>query len=339
MRVRLKLALTLGGLLMWPSVSVRAQGPSGQEPPATDAALAALVAEALANNPALRVAQETVAVARTRPEQARSLPDPMLSVQYTNDGWSPTLGEREMSTLAFMGSQTLPWPGKRSLREGIAARDLVEQNERLARVRLSVVAGVERAFWALALARATLDLLAEQAQIWKEAEGVARGRYAVGEGAQQDVLRAQVELTRFGQLRAEQEAEAESRRAELNLLLGRPADAAPPPTPSLVLRPLTAGFTALAAEAEARSPELRAWAAAGDRARLSAELAQREFRPDLTLQAGYMNRGGLDPMWQAGVGINLPVYRGRRRAAASRHARPSRCARSCATGRRRDWRN
>jgi hypothetical protein len=28
-----------------------------------------------------------------------------------------------------------------------------------------------------------------------------------------------------------------------------------------------------------------------------------------------MNRGGLDAMWQAGVGVNLPVFRGRRRAA------------------------
>ena len=30
-----------------------------------------------------------------------------------------------------------------------------------------------------------------------------------------------------------------------------------------------------------------------------------------------MNRGGLDPMWQAGVGVNLPVYRERRRAAVA----------------------
>jgi outer membrane protein TolC len=28
-----------------------------------------------------------------------------------------------------------------------------------------------------------------------------------------------------------------------------------------------------------------------------------------------MNRGGLDPMWQAGVSLNLPLARGRRRAA------------------------
>ena len=79
-------------------------------------------------------------------------------------------------------------------------------------------------------------MLHEQADVWKEAEGVARARYAVGQGAQQDVLRAQLEITRFEQLRAEQEADIESRLAELSRLVGRevPRDAVErrPPRPA-----------------------------------------------------------------------------------------------------------
>ena len=56
------------------------------------------------------------AAARSRPAQARSLPDPMLSVGYTNDGWAPSLGARDMTLLALMGSQELPYPGKLGLR-------------------------------------------------------------------------------------------------------------------------------------------------------------------------------------------------------------------------------
>ena len=48
---------------------------------------------------------------------------------------------------------------------------------------------------------------------------------------------------------------------------------------------------------------------------LAPKYARKEFKPDLTVQAGYMNRGGLDPMWQAGVSVNLPLARGRRKAA------------------------
>src|SRR5512139_3472 len=93
--------------------------------PASEPALEALVAEALVQNPDLRALQETLEAAHARPEQAKALPDPMVSALYVNDGWAPSLGQMPMTTLGFMGSQTLPWPGKRGLREKIASRDTV----------------------------------------------------------------------------------------------------------------------------------------------------------------------------------------------------------------------
>jgi len=286
-------------------------------PPANPVALEALVAEALARNPDLQALQEGLVASRARPEQARALPDPMLSVLYVNDGWSPSLGQQEMTTLGFMGSQTLPWPGKRGLREKIAAQDTAAPAERLERQRLAVAAGVRRAFWSLVLAQESLGVLREQADVWKEAEGVARARYAVGQGAQQDVLRAQLEITRFEPLRAEQEADIESRLAELSRLVGREVPRECASGVHLSLRPEPRDLAALQAQAEAVLPELRAGAAGVERERLVIDLARRDFKPDLAVQAGYMNRGGLDPMWQAGVGVTLPLYRGRRHAAVA----------------------
>jgi len=300
-----------------PPASVAAAGLPAPPADATDAALDVLVAEALGHSPDLLAAADALAAAEARPAQLRALPDPMLSVQYTNDGWQPTLGEREMTTLAFMGSQALPWPGKRDLRATVAGRDAALAKEQVERARLSLAAAVKRAFWGLALARETLALLGEQRGIWQDAEAVARGRYVVGQGAQQDVLRAQVEITRYEQLRAEQEAQVAVRQAELNRLLNRPADAASPETPRLRLRPRVAELAESWAEAEARSPELRATAVQREREKAALELARADFRPDLTVQAGYMNRGGLDAMWQAGVSVNLPVQRERRRAAVA----------------------
>ena len=216
-----------------------------------------------------------------------------------------------------MGSQTLPWPGKRGLREEIASRDGVAPAERLERQHLTVAAGVRRAFWSLVLAEQTRGVLREQEDVWREAESVARARYAVGQGAQQDVLRAQVEITRFEQLRAEREAEVEARLAELSRLVGREVQPDTVAGVHLALRPEPRDLPALLAQAEATLPELRAGAAGVEREELAIELAQRDFKPDFTVQAGYMNRGGLDPMWQAGVGVTLPLYRGRRRAAVA----------------------
>jgi outer membrane protein TolC len=180
-----------------------------------------------------------------------------------------------------------------------------------------VAAAVRRAFWGLVLAEESLGVLREQEEISKQAEGVARARYAVGQGAQQDVLRAQLEITRFEQLRAQQQAEIEARLAELARLVGRDVGREAIQGAHLALRREPRDLAALQAEAEASLPELRAGAAGIEREQLAVDLAQRDFKPDFSVQAGYMNRGGLDPMWAAGVGVSLPLQRGRRHAAVA----------------------
>jgi len=281
---------------------------AAQEP---DPVLDALVSEALQRNPDLLALEETVLAARARPGQARALSDPMLSVVYTNDGWSPSLGTQDMTTLAFMGSQDLPYPGKRRLRGDVAAREADQVAQQLERARLGVVAAVKRAYSGLVLSRELLELVREQEQLWRQIEGVARARYAVGQGAQPDVLRVQVEVTRVEQLRTEQQAEGQIRVAELNRLTGRPATSRVETRARLALRPIAEDVDGAVERLAGISPELRSAAVAQERASLLVSLASKQFKPDFSVQAGYMNRGGLDPMWQAGVGISLPLYRQR----------------------------
>lgn len=290
------------------AVEARAQAPVADE---EDPALRALVEEALAKNPEVITARESVAAARARPAQAGSLPDPMLSVAYTNDGWSPTLGTRDMTTLAFMWGQALPYPGKRRLRGDIAALEADQAAQQLDRVKLGVAARVKRAYYDLVLARSLLGLIREQEEIWKQIEGVARARYVVGQGAQQDVLRVQIEVTRIEQLRTEQAAEIEIRLAELNQLLARAATSPLETAAGLRLRPLEGTLEGVIERTAAISPEVKSAGLGVDKAGLSVSLARKEFKPDFSVQAGYMNRGGLDPMWQAGIGVSLPVYRKR----------------------------
>ena len=283
-------------------------------------AVAMLVREALAANPDLRALEQSALAAQSVPEQARALPDPMLLVGYTNDGWSPSLGTMPDSTLFVMASQDLPWPGKRGLRAAIAERGAEQAAQQVERARLTIAASVRRAYHGLRQARMLLELVRDQGGVWTQIEGVARARYTVGQGAQQDVLRTQIEVTRVGQLEAEQRVEERIRRAELNRLLGRPPEAPIDIQMEVTPSSLTAVAPpeALAPRVDrlrAVSPALAAARAAVDSARLGVQLARRDFKPDLTLQGGYMNRGGFDPMWQAAIGINLPLARGRRRAA------------------------
>jgi outer membrane protein, heavy metal efflux system len=279
--------------------------------PPEDSLLSSLIEETLQNNPVLAASREAAAAARSRPPQARSLPNPMLVASYTNDGISPSLGSRDMTTLALMWGQEIPFAGKRGLRGDVLARTADEADQQVERVKLDLTARVKRAYYDLLLSRDLLDLIREQAEVWRQTEGVIRARYAVGRGAQQDVLRAQVEVVRVERLRIEREAEVEIRVAEVNHLLDRPAGTPLATEAHLVLRPIEKRLEPVLDRLVASSPEVKNAAIEVARSGLGVALAQKEFKPDFALQGGYMNRGRLDPMWIAGVGISVPLYRER----------------------------
>jgi outer membrane protein TolC len=212
-----------------------------------------------------------------------------------------------------MYSQPLPWPGKRKLAgEEVQRRAEQLEAERVGRARLAIEARVRRAYYDLALADALSRLLEERRTAWREIGGIARERYAAGLSVQQDALRAQVELLRLDEIRAGLGAQTASRRAELNRLLRRPADQPLENPGTLELRPGLPALVDLTGAVRVRSPELAAQRRAIEAEKTRVARARKDFLPDFTVSAGPMYRGDLDPMWQAGVGMTLPVFSGSR---------------------------
>jgi outer membrane protein, heavy metal efflux system len=294
-------------------------------PLADDPALARLVEESLAARPELRAAAVRVDAARERIPQAGALPDPVLSFGIQNDGFgSLQIGKMETSYLSVGVAQTFPWPGKRGLRGDTATLAVREVEAGLARARLSAEADVRRAYLDLLLARDRLTLLARLEALWSKSEATARSRYESGEGSQTDLLRAQLERTRLRQRRIGLEAEERTRRAEVNRLRGRPAAEPVETAPGLaaLADPDLPAPDAAISDAEGRSPELAGARAGEDRAAREVDLARRQRFPDVTLSAGVMPRGALEPMWQAGISVPIPLFTGRKqgRAVAERAA-------------------
>jgi outer membrane protein TolC len=276
-----------------------------------DSLLRALLAEAAETSPAIASATRAVETVRTLPGRAEALPDPWLSISYQNEGLSPTLGSEIMSFLRIGWSQDLPYSGKRALRSAVVLRDVEIAEQRVERVRLDVLASVRIAYYRILAARDLLQLLREEEEIWRQIEAVARARYGVGQGAQQDVIRVQVELTRLEERRAELTTDSNVNLAELNGLLGRPLGRPLESEGSLRLRPLDRNLEQAIEESREKSPELRAARIGVERARQGVSLAERERKPDFRLMGAYMNRGGLPGMWEAGVDVRLPLSHGR----------------------------
>ena len=283
-----------------------AQVPPTQSP-STDPALAALLREALDRHPDLQRADAAVRMDQERVPQAGVLPDPSLSLGLQNDGFNGIqVGKMETSFYSIAFTQPFPWPGKRGLRKEVAALSVDLSEAARSRVRLGLEADVRRGYAALLLIRGQQALQAQQAIFLDQAEHLTRTRYEVGQGSQGDLLRAQLERTRIQLATWALEAEERTTLAGLNRLRQQdPAD----PIPTTATLPEQPEPELLRPEAvEARSPELAGARASVRQTERQLDLAKLDRRPDFAVTAGLMPRGGLDPMWQVGVSISLPIY-------------------------------
>jgi outer membrane protein, heavy metal efflux system len=285
--------------------------PPAAPPPPADPVLAGLLDESLARRPELGQADALVKAERERVSQAGAFQDPILTLGIQNDGFNGLqIGKMETSYWQVMVTQPLSWPGKRGLRSDVAATGVRLAEVSASRARLTAEADVRRAYLDLILVRDRLALLSELEALWAKANGLARTRYETGEGAQSDILRAQLERNRLRQRRWALEAEERSRVQAVNRLRGHPLDEPFPTTASVRALPLPGlpSVEAALADAEQRSPELLTARLQAERAGQQVALARRERWPDLALTAAIMPRGGLEPMWAAGISVTLPVF-------------------------------
>ncbi|MDR5730448.1 MAG: TolC family protein, partial [Terriglobia bacterium] len=100
---------------------------------------------ALARNPEIEVAARRVAIAEAHVPAAGALDDPTAMYR----GWGVPLQQPWNYNDAqnmFSVSQSLPGPGKRGLRTGVAQSDVAESKAELEQVRLEVQVRVQKAF-------------------------------------------------------------------------------------------------------------------------------------------------------------------------------------------------
>jgi cobalt-zinc-cadmium efflux system outer membrane protein len=295
-------------LALLASLALAAPSPS---PLASDPAVAALVQQALSSSPEVARADATTRAEMARVPQVSSLPDPTLTLGIQNDGFNGIqIGTMETSYWQVMLTQPVPWPGKLSARAATARAQAGVAGGETARLRLAITADVERAYVDLLVVRGQLALLAKLEVLWAEAEVMARTRYEVGQGAQSDLLRAQLERTRLQQRRVALEGQERTQLQALNRLRVHPLDE-PVPTPRPLASfsdPLLRAADEAVVDAEQRSPDLAIAALSVQAADRRVDSARKDWFPDFAVTAGVMPRGQIEPMWTVQLGITLPVW-------------------------------
>jgi cobalt-zinc-cadmium efflux system outer membrane protein len=242
---------------------------------------------ALASNPDIAVAVRRVAIAEAHVPSAGALDDPMAMYR----GWGVPLQQPWNYNAAqnmFSISQTLPGRGKRDLRTSVAESDVDVAKANLEQARLGVRVEAHKAFDDLLRANLEMQIHDEHVAIARQAIEEARIKYTTGKVPQQDMLKAQVALTRLAEHMIRFDQDADLARARLNTLMGRD-----PNTPIRVagefavttVLPKAQSLDDLALQVR---PDLLAAEQAAARSHKEQALVKKAYVPDFTVSAGYM---------------------------------------------------
>lgn len=289
------------------------------EPAGREDLLAGLVREALARNPELASFRSTAEGLEQRILPAGSLPDPMLSLSLSNVPVDDFRFDKEPMTSKDIGfTQAIPFPGKLSLKQEIARLSAVQGSDRVESMRNLIRFRVKRDFFLLLENREVTRLTEKNKALFGELLAVANSRYSVGKTPQQDLFKAQVDISRLEKMLIALRKKNVELVADLNTLRNRPVSDPVELPAAYDLPEIPYDESQLLELAKISNPDLRREGDAVRQKETALALARRQILPDFQIGGAYKVRenpstGGERPdFFSATVGITLPLWHGRK---------------------------
>ena len=156
-----------------------------------------LIDEALQNNPEILAAKKRLEVFKEKIPQAYALEDPMFGFGIVNLPTNFRFRDEDMTMKEISISQKLPFPGKRPLMREMAEKEAEAVfNEIQGKVH-QIIKDVKTAYYDLSHIHRTTEVTQRNKNILENFVKIAETRYAVGEGIQQDVLKAHLEVSKM----------------------------------------------------------------------------------------------------------------------------------------------
>ncbi len=271
---------------LWAQEHSDMQHPSGAMP------LASLIEEAKTKSPQILAANHAYKAASHAPAAVAALPDTQVVVQHLSVGSPRPFAGYTNSDFAYIGlgvSQEIPYPGKRKLRAEVAGREAETVQAQAVSTTRDVIERVKSIYFRLAYVQQSIHVLEHHDQVLGEMQQIAESRYRVGQGNQQEVLKAQLQHTKILQEITMSRRDEGQLEAQLKQFLDRSQD-----SPDLITEPLTQRTLPYSASqlfelAQEQNPDVRVQRAMLSQTQSQVALAKKEFRPDFSLQYMYQN--------------------------------------------------
>ncbi|MCI0420717.1 MAG: TolC family protein [Acidobacteria bacterium] len=296
-----------------PGASATTVSPQLPQPQAAEArvvALDELVTEALDRNPEILVARRKFDAATKRPSQVSTLPEPKFN--FTNFGVGHPASALNRSEFAYLGigvSQEFPFPGKLSLMSAMARKEADSERQMVLDAELRVISRLKQAYFDLSYSYRATEIVEKNRDLLDKFTKIAEAKYRVGSGIQQDVLKAQVEISTLMQRLEMLSQQRGSLEAFINSLLNRPVSMElgkpAPVNKSELSRPLDE----LLRLAQENAPRIRGRQEMLDSNAFALNLARKEYMPDFGASFQYQKTGSLYPdYYMATFEVKVPLY-------------------------------
>jgi outer membrane protein, heavy metal efflux system len=267
--------------------------------------LSVLIEELVTHSPEIKAAQQRWQAAEAVVPQMQTLPDPRLQIGYQRMPMVPPVVEGVM----YGVGQDIPFPGKLKLQGEVAQRDAERLEQEYLAVRLRLIASLKETYYSLHFVHKSIEIVERNKALLTQFEKTAKARYSVGQAAQQDVFRAQVEISRVLDRLAVLDQQKESLQATIHRQLNHPPNHSLGKPEEVHTSILTIPLQDLNRRAEDFSPVLMATEKGIDRSERSVSLAKRQYYPDFDVTAlGIRNDKINDNGYQVMVGIKIPLF-------------------------------
>lgn len=272
--------------------------------------LDAMISEAIANNPELKMVESRWTASTFKAPQAISLPDPMVMFGYQNEGWDKyTYGEMSGAQYMLSVSQMMPYPGKRELKKKMAEAESTGLRSMYENATFRIITDVKEKYFDLFLIYKNLELIDLRKGLLIQVEDSALSKYSSGMGMQQDVMMAQSEKYMLMEKSEMLRQKKDSTEAMLNQSLGREGGAFEKPSqPESTMFDYT--VDELVSMAISNSPSIASKQVMADSGGLNVDMMKKEFYPDFTFTGTLGKRPDpFEDMWSLTVSANIPLRR------------------------------
>lgn len=258
-------------------------------------------------HPEIQAMRQELSAAKARVTPAGSLPDPMLRIEWQDiERNNPTLAPNKVGATKYTLSQGLPWWGKRDLQRSIAEWEVDKSNAQIDVSRSELRTRLKVAYGDFFYVHRAITVNKELLGVAEKMEQLARARYSAGLAPQQDIIKAQLEITTLRSERLSLGSETRQIEARLNTLLTRPANAQLVPPTSLPVR-LLPSTAELETKVWARNPQIRLQSAQIASATANRQLIDKNRYPDFSLGLAPIQMGSRFDRFEVMLEMNLPI--------------------------------